>query len=107
MQLVVNTFGAHLRKRGERFLVRAGGREAEFSAHKVHSIIIATGASLSTDAIHLASEHNVDIVFLSPEGDPYGRVWLARMGSTAAIRRRQVEAADGPEGLALVAGWVD
>jgi hypothetical protein len=28
------------------------------------------------------------------------------MGSTAAIRRRQVEAADGPEGLAFVRDWV-
>src|SRR5262245_22199279 len=106
MQLVINTFGACLRKEGERFLVRAGDRELAVSAHKVQSILIATGVMLTSDAVRLASEHNIDIVFLSPEGDPYGRVWQTRMGSTAAIRRRQIEAADGPEGLALAVGWV-
>jgi CRISPR-associated protein Cas1 len=106
MQLIINTFGASLRKEGERFLVKAGERELKVSAHKVQSIVITTGASLTTDAIKLASDHNIDVVFLGPEGDPYGRVWQTRMGSTAAIRRRQVEAAEGPEGLNFVRGWV-
>ena len=52
----------------------------------------------------LASAHNIDVVFLGPEGDPFARVWQTRLGSTAAIRRRQIEAAEGPEGLALVRG---
>ncbi len=106
MQLVINTFGANLRKQGERFLIRAGDKELTVSAHKVESILITTGASLSTDAVRLASEHNVDLVFLGPEGDPYARVWQTRMGSTAVIRRRQVEAAEGPEGLAFARDWV-
>src|SRR5262245_40013432 len=106
MQLVINTFGASLRKQGERFVVRAGEREAAFSAHKVQSILITTGAHLTTDAIELAIEHNIDLVFLKPDGEPLGRVWQARLGSTATIRRRQVEAAEGPEGLELARGWV-
>ena len=63
MQLVINTFGASLCKEGERFLVKAGDKQLAVSAHKVQSILIATGAHLSTDAIQLASEHNVDIVW--------------------------------------------
>src|SRR5580658_9883476 len=106
MQLVIYTFGACLRKEGERFLIRADDREVAVSAHKVRSILIATGVMLTSDAIQLANKHNIDIVFLSPEGDPYGRVWQTRMGSTAAIRRRQLEVVDGPEGLALAVGWV-
>ncbi len=107
MQLVVNTFGACLRKQGDRFLVRAGDRELNVSAHKVQSILIATGVSLSSDVLQLAVEHNIDIVFLDRHGDPYGRVWQHRMGSTAAIRRRQLEVAEGPEGMELVRGWVE
>jgi CRISP-associated protein Cas1 len=107
MQLVINTFGASLRKQGERFVVRAGDKELAVSAHKVQSILIATSVLLSRDALQLAGEHNIDVVFLSPTGDPFGRVWQTRLGSTAAIRRRQVEVADGPEGLALVLGWVE
>lgn len=107
MQLVINTFGACLRKQGERFLVRAEDRELAVSAHKVTSILVTTGVLLTTDAVRLAVENNIDIVFLSPEGNPYGRVWQTRLGSTATIRRRQLEASDGPEGLALAQGWVD
>jgi CRISPR-associated protein Cas1 len=107
VQLVINTFGARLRKQGDRFLVQAGDRKLAVSAHKVRTVLIATGAVLSTDAVELAIAHNVDLVFLDRHGDPFGRVWQSRMGSTAAIRRRQLEAAEGPEGLALVRGWVE
>jgi CRISPR-associated protein Cas1 len=107
MQLVINTFGARLRRQGDRFLVKAKDRELAVSAHKVQSILVATGISLSSDALQLASEHNVDVVFLDRSGQPYARVWQHRMGSTAAIRRRQLEAAEGPEGLELVRGWVE
>lgn len=85
---MINTFGASLRRQGDRFLVRAGERQLAVSAHKVQSILITTGAHLSTDAIELASAHNIDLVFLGKHGDPYARVWQTTMGSTAAIRRR-------------------
>jgi CRISPR-associated protein Cas1 len=107
MQLVINTFGAALRKQGDRFSGRAGDRELSFSAHKVQSILVATGVSLTSNALQLAAEHNVDVVFLDRWGDPYGRFWQNRLGSTVAIRRRQLEPADGPEGLELVRGWVE
>lgn len=106
MQLVINTFGASLRKEGERFVVRAGDKKLDVSAHKVRSILLTTAAHLSTDAIQLAVAHNIDLVFLDKHGDPYARVWQTKMGSTAAIRRRQLEVADGPEGLGIVLEWV-
>ena len=74
MQLVINTFGASLRKQGDRFLVQAGAKQFAVSAHKVQSILLTTGAHLSTDAIELASAHNIDLVFLSRHGDPYARI---------------------------------
>ncbi|MBI2567495.1 MAG: CRISPR-associated endonuclease Cas1 [Candidatus Schekmanbacteria bacterium] len=106
MQLVINTFGASLRKTGDRFVIQAGERSLAVSAKKVQSILIATAACFSTDAIELASQHNIDVIFLDKYGDPYGRVWLPRLGSTAAIRRRQIEIAREPEGLALVRDWI-
>ena len=106
MQLVINTFGASLRKEGGRFVVTAGEKKLAVSAHKVQSILIATAAHLSTDAIELAATHNIDLVFLNKYGDPFARVWQSRMGSTAAIRRRQIEVADAPEGLGFARDWV-
>jgi CRISPR-associated protein Cas1 len=74
VQLVINTFGASLRKQGEQFLVKAGDRKLAVSAHKVQSILVTTGVRLTTDAIELAISHNIDLVFLSREGDPFARV---------------------------------
>lgn len=50
----------------------------------------------------MALEHNIDVVFLDSYGDPLGRVWFSKLGSTALIRRKQIEAADNPLGLELV-----
>ncbi|MBI3923016.1 MAG: CRISPR-associated endonuclease Cas1 [Armatimonadetes bacterium] len=105
MQLVINTFGSSLRKEGETFLVQAGERKFQVSAHKVESILLTTGAHLSTDALQLANQHNIDVVFLDKFGDPYARVWQSKMGSTAAIRRRQLEIAETDEGLTIVREW--
>lgn len=105
MQLVINTFGTSLRRKGERFVVKSGERRVAFSAKKVQSIVVTTGAHFSSDAVELASQNNIDIIFLSKWGNPFARIWQTKMGSTAAIRRRQLEVADMAEGLDVVRGW--
>jgi CRISPR-associated protein Cas1 len=106
MQLVINSPGATLRKVGDRFSVQAGDKKFAVSAHKVQSILIAAGIFLTSDAIELAIAHNIDLVFLDAHGQPYGRLWQSRMGSTASIRRRQIEVADGRDGIDFVRAWV-
>ena len=61
---------------------------------------------ISTAAISLALEHNIDLIFLDKYGFPFGRVWFSKMGSTATIRRRQLEAAEGEAGVKLVLGMI-
>jgi CRISPR-associated protein Cas1 len=87
MQLVINTYGAYLRKSGNCFLVRRDEKSFEVAAAKVNSILITTAAYVTTDAIKLAVDNNIDIVFLDAHGDPYGRVWHPKLGSTTLIRR--------------------
>ena len=53
----------------------------------------------------MAVDNNIDIVFLDSHGDPYGRVWHPKLGSTTLIRRRQMEIYDTLEGLNLVKEW--
>jgi CRISPR-associated protein Cas1 len=106
MQLVINTFGASLKRKGERFVVRAGTNRFAVSAHKVRSILVTTAVHLSSDAVLLAVAHQIDIVFLEKTGDPVARIWPPRMGSTAAIRRRQLEIAENAEGLAVARDWI-
>jgi len=106
MQLVINTYGSYLKKKEGCFLVKAEDKEFEVSAKKVQSILISTGAYLSTDAIKFAVENNIDLIFLDEFGSPYGRVWHAKLGSTVLIRRRQLEIAEKEEGLELAKEWV-
>ncbi|MBF0538987.1 MAG: CRISPR-associated endonuclease Cas1 [Nitrospirae bacterium] len=106
MELVINTYGAYLRKNGECFVVKAEDKEQEISVRKVTSIMITTSALISTDAIKLALDHNVDIIFLDDFGNPIGRVWHCKLGSTVAIRRTQLSIADSADALSLVIEWI-
>jgi len=105
MQLVINTYGAYLRKSGNCFLVRRDEKSFEIAAGKVNSILITTAAYITTDAIKLAVDNNIDIVFLDAHGDPYGRVWHPKLGSTTLIRRRQLEIYESLDGLRLALEW--
>ncbi len=106
MQLVINTYGSYLRKNGDCFLVKNEDRVFEVSVRKVDSIMITTSAYLSTDALKMAIENNIDVIFLDKFGDPYGRVWHSKLGSTVLIRRKQLEISSIKEGFELAKGWV-
>jgi CRISPR-associated protein Cas1 len=105
VQLVINSYGAYLRKSGNCFLVKRDDRSFEVAVGKVNSILITTAAYITTDAIKLAVDNNIDMVFLDSYGEPYGRVWHPKLGSTTLIRRRQLEIYDGPDGLNLAKEW--
>ncbi|MBI5193497.1 MAG: CRISPR-associated endonuclease Cas1 [Nitrospirae bacterium] len=106
MQLVINTYGSYLQKNGDCFKVKRDDQVFEVSVKKVSSIMITTAAYITTDAIKLAMDHNIDIIFLDEFGDPYGRVWHSKLGSTTLIRRRQIEIAETEDGFKLALSWV-
>jgi CRISPR-associated protein Cas1 len=106
MQLVINSYGSYLHKEGDCFKVKRDDQVFEISVKKVSSILITTAAYITTDAIKMAMENNIDIIFLDEFGEPYGRVWHSRIGSTTLIRRRQIEIAETEEGLKLALSWV-
>lgn len=107
MQLVINTYGAYLRKKNDCFVVLIDDKEQEIPMKKVDSILITTSAYVSTDALKFAVENNIDVVFLDQFGDPYGRLWHSKLGSTTLIRRRQLELYNSEEGLNLAKEWID
>ena len=106
MQLIINTFGSYLQKKGDCFRIKTDQKKTEVSCKKVSSILITTAAYITTDAIKLAVDNNIDIVFLDEFGDPYGRIWHSKIGSTTLIRRKQLEIAELHEGFALSVNWI-
>ena len=106
MQLVLNTFGIFLSKDGNCFSIKSEGTKKKVSAKKVESILITTGASFSTDAVELAVENNIDIVFLNKYGNPIARIWQPKLGSITTIRRKQIELYEKNEGLVFALEWI-
>lgn len=106
MKLVLNTPGLYLCRRGECFQIQSENEKKEFAAVKVDQIMITTHAALTTDAIELALENNIDIIFLKGTGQPMGRVWHSKLGSISTIRRKQLFLQENSFGLQLVKEWL-
>lgn len=106
MQLILNTFGASLRKEGQMFLVLSGDQKHKIAPAKVESILITTGVHISTDAVELALKNNIEIFILDKFGNPVGRFWHVRMGSTARIRRAQLQLSESAQGAEPGSRWV-
>lgn len=86
--------------------MKIDGQKSLFSPKKISSIHIATSAALSTDAIKLALDNNIDIVFLDDFHGAYARVWFPRIGSTVKIRRKQLEISETQRGFCLAKEWM-
>jgi len=106
MQIFVNTPGTFITQKDECFRLKQKDRSFDISPLKVESIVISNQAMISTQAIILALENNIDTIFMDTYGYPIGRVWFSKMGSTALIRRKQLEAMAGPLGFQLVIDMV-
>lgn len=111
MQIHLNTYGTYLHVRDGMFEVRqktdnGGVDKTALAAHKLKSIWVNDGVALSANAVQLAMQHNIDIVFLAANGQPYSRVWHCKLGSTTRIRKEQLRAALGPAALAYTQQWL-
>lgn len=101
MRILIDSYGAYLKKKGNRFVVEKEGGEEEFSSDKVEQILILRGSAVSTDAISLAASKGIDIVLLERSGVPYARVYPCTLGGTTLTRRNQLEAYFSEKGVYL------
>lgn len=106
VKLIINSRGTYISKVGECFRLKNDDKVQEISARKVEKLLITTSTAMSTDAIELAVENNIDIVFLKSTGRPFGRVWHSKMGSISTIRRKQLTLQEDTQGTKLVLGWI-
>jgi len=102
MQVFINTPGTMVKQKDDCFRVMKDEKKTDISPRKVESIVFSNQAFISTQALVLAMEHNIDVIFLDKYGDPVARVWHSKLGSTALIRRKQIEVAENEIGFNLV-----
>jgi CRISPR-associated protein Cas1 len=120
MDLIIDSYGTYIGASGERIvlglpekgkpLIRNGKRKRrkkgewtpkkrikkEYPIRRLEKIIILRPASISTHAVKLAIENDVDIVYLGAFGKPIGRIFGSDARGIATMRRAQLESSVDP-----------
>jgi CRISPR-associated protein Cas1 len=107
-RLILSDRGSFLGRSGEQFRVsRRDEPDVLVPARKVEQILVlGAGISLSSDAVELADQLGVEIVFASYYGKPLARLVPASLGGTVKTRREQYCAYDDLRGVALARSFV-
>ncbi|MBO5699228.1 MAG: CRISPR-associated endonuclease Cas1 [Bacteroidaceae bacterium] len=90
MELVLNTFGVSLSRDNEGFVIIHNDERQRIPPVGIKSIQISKGAQITSDAVLLAIEHEIEILFMDKSGNPMGRVWSPKYGSISTIRKGQL-----------------
>lgn len=92
MHIVLSSFGASIRQENGQFAVStAEGGKQIIHPRDVRSITVSKGARISSDAVLLAIDQEIDVLFVDGLGKPKGRVWSIKYGSISEIRKKQIE----------------
>ena len=90
MELILNTFGLSLNRDNEAFVITSKDGRQRIPVDGIKSIQISRGAQITSDAVMLAVEHEIDVMFMDRVGKPVGRIWSPRYGSISTIRKGQL-----------------
>lgn len=90
MELILNTFGTSLNRDNEGFVITHKDGRQRLPVVGIKSIQISRGAQITSDAVMLAIENEIEILFMDKSGKPIGRVWSPKYGSISTIRKGQL-----------------
>jgi CRISPR-associated protein Cas1 len=106
MDLVLNTFGTCLTKDNEAFMVLHKDGKQRIPPADVKSILINRGVQISSDAMLLAIENEIEVLFLEQSGKPAGRIWSNKYGSISTIRKGQLAFSKSKEAVRWITGVI-
>lgn len=107
MELVLNTYGVSLNRDGECFIISNSDGRQRVPCAGLTSIQVGRGAQITSDAVMLAIEHEIEILFVDKGGKPMGRIWSPRYGSISTIRKGQVNFAYSKDAVEWIKGVID
>ena len=87
MELVINNFGVSLNRDNEGFVITNADGRQRIPAAGITSIQIGKGAQITSDAVMLAVEREIEVLFTDRSGNPVARIWSPKYGSVATIRK--------------------
>jgi len=101
-EIVIQGWGASLKRKQNRFLIHSDGEEYQYASGGVRQIVVTGACSITSGALILASEEEVDVVICNPNGNPCCRIMPCHGAGIPELRRKQVALASGPRGYSLV-----
>lgn len=104
MEIVLNTFGTSLNRDNQGFVISNQDGKQRIPVQGIQSIQIGKGAQITSDAVMLAIDNEIDIVFTDRSGMPKGRVWSPQYGSISTIRKGQLTFSMSPDALTWIKG---
>lgn len=90
MELIINSFGTSLNRDNEGFVITTSEGRQRVPAEGITSIQISKGAQITSDAVMLAVEREIEVVFMDRSGNVIGRIWSPKYGSVSTIRKGQL-----------------
>lgn len=91
MNIILNSYGVLLQKENNLFCIKNHDGKKLIPPRDVKTISISRGARISSDAVLMAIENEIDVFFIDKTGMPQGRVWSNQYGSISTIRKKQLE----------------
>ena len=88
--MFLNTFGTSLSRDNEAFVITHKDGRQRIPVVGIKSIQISRGAQITSDAVMLAIENEIEVLFMDKGGTPVGRVWSPKYGSISTIRKGQL-----------------
>lgn len=90
MELVLNTYGVSLIRDNEAFVISHSDGRQRVPVTGITSIHIGKGAQITSDAVMLAVENEIEVIFVDKGGNVVGRIWSPKYGSISTIRKGQL-----------------
>lgn len=106
MELVLNTYGVSLNRENDGFVITSKDGRQRLPADGIKSIQISRGAQITSDAVMLAVEKEIEVFFMDRAGTPIGRIWSPRYGSISTIRKGQLNFTFTREALEWIKGVI-
>jgi CRISPR-associated protein Cas1 len=106
MELILNTFGTSLSRDANGFVISHKDGKQRIPAEVITAIHLSKGAQITSDAVLLAIEQEIEILFMDKGGQPVGRIWSPKYGSVSTIRKGQLNFAFSHAALEWIKGLI-
>lgn len=89
MIVEISTHGSSLKRDHDCFIIQNINEKTEIPAEKIDAINITANVLISTQAIRLCIEKNIQLVISDYYGRPFSRLWSSTPGRSTELRRKQ------------------